>query len=151
MLKNVDEPKSWRVSQLVEHASEKGWNLPTDHPRHLFKLPQGMQALLSKIRISDTDSKRDRDPRPNPQLPCINTRGASSHLPYHHHEEVEYHPLRTPPPNISRPNLSRLGWTYRNGVRDCKRWPLYGTSTRPPGSIWRHDPPHINGSVEVGD
>ncbi|KAL2065547.1 hypothetical protein VTL71DRAFT_3217 [Oculimacula yallundae] len=42
----VDRPTPPEIAQIVGHPSESGWNLPSDHDRHLLKFPS---ELLNKI------------------------------------------------------------------------------------------------------
>lgn len=41
-----DRPKDLRGSTGSYHASESGWNVPIDHPHHLFNFPQGKSGHL---------------------------------------------------------------------------------------------------------
>lgn len=46
-IKIVDKPQPAWVREATAHISEKGWNLPRDHPRHLLNFPTGKVTQIS--------------------------------------------------------------------------------------------------------
>ncbi|KAF7881350.1 uncharacterized protein EAF01_011861 [Botrytis porri] len=44
-LSQIDILKPQRLSKLIAHKSEKEWDLPRDHPRHLLNFPQDAETL----------------------------------------------------------------------------------------------------------
>ncbi|KAF8850566.1 hypothetical protein BDZ45DRAFT_751568 [Acephala macrosclerotiorum] len=45
-LAQINRPKTRQFERTVRHPSEKGWNLPQNHPRHLLNFPKEIQQLI---------------------------------------------------------------------------------------------------------
>lgn len=49
-LKTIDRPKP--DGHLIAHSSETGWNLSTNHPRHLFELLAGTWDMARSRKLA---------------------------------------------------------------------------------------------------
>ncbi|TEY71737.1 hypothetical protein BOTCAL_0087g00040 [Botryotinia calthae] len=54
-LSQIDTPKPQRLSKLLTHRSETGWNLSRDHPRHLLNFPQEILDSIFGFTLSTQD------------------------------------------------------------------------------------------------
>jgi hypothetical protein len=50
-LKVIDKPLPERIAALFRHTSERGWNLPVEHPRHFMKLPLEIRRAVLAFAV----------------------------------------------------------------------------------------------------